>query len=176
MPDIVSHANPADAQAIADLVNRAYRPAAGAAGWTHEAALVAGPRTSAAQVRSFFHDRSVVLIMKRNNALVACVHVLNEEDACWMGMLATQPDLQGQGVGKAMLEAAEQLAMQTFNAKVLRMSVLSNRPELMAFYERRGFRLTDGVKPYPENTGVGSPTRSNLQVRSMVKHLSPSSD
>ena len=34
--------------AIVDLVNCAYRPAAGASGWTHEVALMAGARTSAA--------------------------------------------------------------------------------------------------------------------------------
>jgi N-acetylglutamate synthase-like GNAT family acetyltransferase len=173
MTDIIAHASEADVPAIADLVNRSYRPTSDDAGWTHEAALVAGPRTSTDQVQALFQDGSVVLIMKRDNALIACVHVLNEGDACCIGMLATEPKLQGHGVGKAMLEAAGRLAVQAFQARVLRMSVLSNRPELQAFYERRGFRLTDLTQPYPEDAGVGSPMRSNLLVRSMVKHLSP---
>jgi len=172
MTDIIAHASAADVPAIADLVNRSYRPTADDAGWTHEAALVAGPRTSADQVQALLQDGSVVLIMKRDNALIACVHVLNEGDACWIGMLATEPKLQGHGVGKAMLEAGERLAVQAFQARVLRMSVLSNRPELQSFYERRGFRLTDVIQPYPEGAGVGSPMRSDLLVRSMVKHLS----
>ncbi len=116
MTDTISHASEADAPAIADLVNRSYRPTSDEAGWTHEAALVAGQRTSADQVRALFHDGSVVLTMARNQALIACVHVLKEGEACWIGMLATEPKLQGHGVGKTMLEAAELLAMQTFQA------------------------------------------------------------
>ena len=173
MPEIIAHASEADVPAIADLVNRAYRPTSDDAGWTHEVALVAGPRTSEDQVQALFQDGSAVLIMKRDDALIACVHVLNEDDACWIGMLATDPKLQGHGVGKAMLDEAEQLAVQAFQARVLRMSVLSNMPELQAFYERQGFRLTDGTQPYPADAGVGSPLQSDLLVRSMVKHLTP---
>ena len=45
-------ASAADAIAIADLVNRAYRPETGQAGWTHESGLVSGMRTSPDQVRA----------------------------------------------------------------------------------------------------------------------------
>jgi GNAT superfamily N-acetyltransferase len=163
MTDIISHASEADVPAIADLVNRSYRPTSDDAGWTHEAALVAGPRTSADQVHALFQDGSIVLIIMRDEDLIACVHVLNEGEAYWIGMLATEPKLQGHGVGKAMLEAAELLAMQTLQARGLRMSVLSSRPELQAL-------LTDTIQPPTQRV---PPMRSDLLVRSMVKHLTP---
>lgn len=40
----ITKAGLADAEAITGLVNRAYRPAPGAEGWTHESALVSGSR------------------------------------------------------------------------------------------------------------------------------------
>ena len=171
MPDTIAIATAADAPVIADLVNRAYRPGPDAAGWTHEAALVAGQRTSADQVLALMRDDSIVLTMTRSGTLIACVHAQKDDDACWIGMLATEPSLQGGGVGKAMLNAAEQIACQVFQAKVLRMSVLSNRPELQAYYERRGFQLTGEVQPYPLDAAVGTPIQSGLLVQSMAKAL-----
>lgn len=44
-------ARPDDAEAIARLVNQAFRPRTGIVGWTHEAHLVAGDRIDLAQVR-----------------------------------------------------------------------------------------------------------------------------
>ena len=52
-----------DAEAIAGLVNRAYRPGAGLRGWTHEAELVAGERASAAMVRSLLRPGSALLVL-----------------------------------------------------------------------------------------------------------------
>ncbi len=52
-----------DAGKIAMLVNRAYRPLASERGWTHEANLVSGQRTTEEQVLSLFHARSTILVL-----------------------------------------------------------------------------------------------------------------
>ena len=57
---LLRQARPDDVAAIVDLVNRAYRPAAGASGWTHEAALVAGARTSAHRWRHCCNSRTAL--------------------------------------------------------------------------------------------------------------------
>jgi len=86
-------------------------------------------------------------------------------------MLATEPSLQAQGLGKKMLSHAEQYAMAHFKAKVFRMSVLSSRTELIAYYERRGYARTGEVEGYPISAGVGLPLVDGLQVEGLVKKL-----
>jgi GNAT superfamily N-acetyltransferase len=162
-------AQAADAAAIADLVNQAYRPGPAHAGWTHESALVSGDRTSAAQVRALFKKDSTVLVMRQGSALVACVHVERDGSVCWIGMLATSPALQAQGLGKQMLAAAEAFAIKTHAAKAFRMSVLSSRPELLDFYQRRGYQWTGATSAYPIEAGVGTPQRDDLQVLALLK-------
>ena len=98
-----------DAEAIACLVNRAYRPGSGLRGWTHEAELVAGERASAAMVRSLLRRGSALLVLCRGDSIVACVHVeaFPAERAAYIGMLATEPAEQAGGLGKRMLACAE---------------------------------------------------------------------
>ena len=60
-------------------------------------------------------------------------------------MLATDPRKQASGIGKKMLNHAEQYAKVNFGNVIYNMSVLSSRPELLSFYERRGYVLTGEV-------------------------------
>lgn len=162
-------AEDADAERISELVNWAYRPSPAEAGWTHESGLVAGERTSAQKVRSLFKEDSTVLIMKHDESIVACVHVERASDVCWIGMLATAPSLQAGGIGKEMLAAAEAFAVRKHAPKYFKMAVLSSRPELLSFYQRRGFMLNGNISAYPTNAGVGIPQRSDLQVLELQK-------
>jgi ribosomal protein S18 acetylase RimI-like enzyme len=84
-------------------------------------------------------------------------------------MLATDPKLQAQGLGKQVLLHAEAYATEYFEASVLKMSVLSSRPELLAFYERRGYVLTGEVEEYPLSAGVGQPIVAGIHVLSLAK-------
>jgi ribosomal protein S18 acetylase RimI-like enzyme len=159
----------ADAKEISALVNKAYRPSPPDAGWTHEANLVAGARTTTEQVLSLFHEKSTILLLCRGPTIVACVHVLGTQSVAYFGMLATDPTMQAQGVGKTLLRHAEAYAIEHFGASVLKMSVLSSRPELLAFYERRGYVLTGEVAEYPWSAGVGQPMVAGIQVLSLAK-------
>jgi len=163
-----------DANEIATMVNRAYRPPLHEQGWTHEASLVAGERTTFEQVLSLFAPQSLILVLCHGAAIVACVHVQSDDSGVYIGMLATEPSLQAQGLGKQMLSHAEQYATAHFNATVFRMSVLSSRAELIAFYERRGYARTGEVEGYPVSTGVGQPLVEGLQVEALVKRLTDS--
>lgn len=163
-------ARKADAIDIASLVNRAYRPLPEHAGWTHEGNLVAGERTTAEQVLSLFHEHSKILVLCHGQSeIVACVHVQGGQSGAYIGMLATDPKEQTKGLGKQMLTHAETFAIEHFKASVLKMSVLSSRPELLAFYERRGYVLTGEVEEYPLSAGVGKPLVADIHVLSLAK-------
>jgi ribosomal protein S18 acetylase RimI-like enzyme len=159
----------ADAKEIAALVNKAYRPSPQDEGWTHEANLVAGERTTTEQVLSLFHEQSAILLLCLGSNIVACVHIQQSQSGAYIGMLATNPKMQAQGLGKQILLHAEAYATEYFEATVLKMSVLSSRPELLAFYERRGYVLTGEVEEYPLSAGVGQPMVAGIQVLSLAK-------
>jgi ribosomal protein S18 acetylase RimI-like enzyme len=158
-----------DAAEIASLVNRAYRPSADDAGWTHEANLVAGERTSTEQVLPLFRHQSAILLLCLRQKITACVHVQGGQSCANIGMLATDPKMQAQGLGKRMLQHAEIYATEHLGASMLKMSVLSSRPELLAFYQRRGYVLTGEVEEYPLLAGVGQPIVAGIHVLSLIK-------
>ena len=168
-------AHETDAGEIASLVNRAYRPAVNDRGWTHEANLVSGKRITTEQVRSLFREESAILLLCLDARIVACVHVQGSRSSAYIGMLAADPTMQNLGLGKQMLSHAEAYAMEHFNASVFKMSVLSSRPELLAFYERRGYVLTGEVEEYPLSAGVGQPMIEGLQVLALSKMVANNS-
>lgn len=162
-------ARPDDAEAIAQLVNQAFRPRTGVAGWTHEAHLVAGDRIDPAQVlRALVADDTALLLGMAGDEIVACVQVELAGDSARIGMLAVATDRQGAGLGKAMLAYAEAHAVQRWQVEKFVMRVLSARAELLAFYLRRGYRRSGEVSDYPVNA-AGMPRTAGLKVEILEK-------
>lgn len=166
---IASHGEAAD---VAALVNRAYRPAMAMGGWTHEAQWVRGPRTAAPQLMALMSNGAVILTIKDpRGGLIACVQVSMTDAAACIGMLATDPELQGMGLGTRMLEAAERHAVESGMPRTAVINVLECRSELVAFYERRGYRRTGVVHPYPLDDGLGVPVTEGMTVIEMAKRI-----
>jgi ribosomal protein S18 acetylase RimI-like enzyme len=162
-------ATTADADELTRLVNAAYRPEPGQAGWTDEGNLVAGPRITPEKVRALPGAHSVILVLEEDRQIRACVHVEVENQIACIGMLATTPALQAQGLGSQLLGQAESHAIEHFGARQLRMAVLSSRPELLAFYERRGYVRTGHTETYPPENEVGQPRVPGLHLISLEK-------
>jgi ribosomal protein S18 acetylase RimI-like enzyme len=170
--ELIRLATAADAEAIARLVNQAYRPVAGLAGWTHEAEWVAGNRTDTEQVLALLQKpQSRLLLGVRNASLVACVHVERMGAVSYIGMLAVISQLQARGAGKQLLAAAERYASQQFAAERVQMRVLNTRTELLAFYLRRGYQSIGTLSDYPLAAGVGAPRVAGLRVLTLEKHI-----
>ncbi|MBP5986777.1 MAG: GNAT family N-acetyltransferase [Azonexus sp.] len=175
MKTFLRSASELDAGKIALLVNRAYRPLPHERGWTHEADLVTGRRTTEEQVLSLFCSQSSILVAHQDAEIVACVHVKASECSAEIGMLAIDPGYQTKGLGKLMLECAERHAMEQFGATVFNISVLSSRLELIAFYERRAYIRTGQTMAYPVSAGVGEPMVDGLRVETMTKKMGAAS-
>lgn len=166
-------ANAADVQAIADLINRAYRPEAGAAGWTSESHLLGGDRISALQVAAVMAKlNSVILVGLEAAVIVACVHVEKVGAICQIGMLAVHPPLQGAGIGKQMLVLAESHAIAHFGAEGFLLRLVTGRPDLLAYYQRRGYRPTGIAIDFPLAGGVGIPKIPGLKIEELEKRAS----
>lgn len=169
-------ARKSDADAIAELVNAAYRPEAGTEGWTHEAHLVAGKRTQIGHITQLLaRPDSVILVGLKDLQIVTCAHVEKEAASCRIGMLAVNPQRQGLGLGKQMLAHAEKYAHSVFNSEKFILQVLSARSELIAYYQRRGYLPTGEVHVYPHTHEAGTPIVADLHIEILEKLLPASS-
>ena len=159
-----------DAEAITKLVNQAYRSKLINKGWTNESELVAGSRIDNNSVKLLIHKpQSVVLLAIIDEQLIACVHLLKTDDRVYLGMLSVNPEVQGMGIGKRMLELAEDYAWNNMAAVTIIMDVISQRAELISFYQRRGYQIHNQPEEYPIHLNVGRPLQDNLTVQQLVK-------
>ncbi|KAA8918876.1 MULTISPECIES: GNAT family N-acetyltransferase [Xanthomonas] len=162
-----------DLDAIAALVTSAYRGDSSRVGWTTEADLLDGNRIDREVLRAdILRPRSLVLLAERDGELIACAHVADEDGAGYFGMFSVQPQAQGSGLGKTVLAEAERIAWQEWRLPLMRMTVIDLREELIAFYERRGYRRTGIKKPFPYGDArFGLPKREDLRFEVLEKLL-----
>lgn len=158
---------------IAELVNKAYRPASKATcGWTHESAIVTGSRISPAQIEQILsqpHNR--IFLLLQENELVASIQATLLNRSIELGMFAVDPSRQNSGIGSRLMAYAEQTAGAEANAVTAQIYVVHTQDALMQFYERRGYRTTGKIEPYPVDAGVGTPKGIELHLVHMVKQL-----
>jgi len=166
-------ATPADVAVIVPLVESAYRGDVSRKGWTTEADLLDGQRTDPAGVAELItKPGSCILLADRDGALLACANLENRGDAGYFGMFSVRPDLQGAGIGRAMLAEAERLAREDWRCREMQMTVISVRDELIAWYERRGYRRTGIYSAFPYgDERFGIPKRDDLRFELLVKSL-----
>ncbi|MBN8223517.1 MAG: GNAT family N-acetyltransferase [Xanthomonadales bacterium] len=166
-------ATEADIPALVELVTAAYRGDASRAGWTTEADMLDGQRIDPEVLGAdILRPRSVVLLAERDGALLACAHVAEEDGAGYFGMFAVRPELQGGGVGKALLAEAERRVREDWRLPAMRMTVIDIRDSLIAFYQRRGYVRTGIHKPFPYgDERFGIPLRDDLRFEVLEKDL-----
>lgn len=140
-----------DVPRLNGLVNSAYRGDSSRRGWTTEADLLDGIRTNESLLRQKIQN-SLITILKyeQDGELLGCVCLERKPDALYLGMLTVAPDCQANGIGKQLMQAAEEFARQQQLPKIT-MTVLPMRHELVAYYERRGYRKTGETHPFPSN-------------------------
>jgi ribosomal protein S18 acetylase RimI-like enzyme len=139
-----------DADSIVKLVNSAYRGDSSRAGWTTEADLLTGVRVQAEDVKELIEtEGSMILLCIQNSEIVGSVNLLKTEDKAYLGMFAVNPLLQGAGIGKQFMQAAEALVKKEWHSTAMWMTVITSRHELIAYYERRGYQRTGRFVPFP---------------------------
>lgn len=162
-------AMPADLPALHALVERCYRGADNQ-GWTHEGHLFAGPRSDLASLAAVVAaPDQVILVADAGTGPLASVQVSDAGNGVtYLGLLCVDPDRQAGGLAKRMIAAAEALAVTRFAARMMEIAVINHRPELIAYYQRRGFALTGEVRSLP--TGLGQ-LRADIGLLVMARSL-----
>lgn len=167
-------AAPDDVPALHRLIERAYRGDSAKAGWTHEADLLGGQRTDEVELRDILADASrVILLAEVEGGLTGCVQVADQgEGLAYLGLLTVDPARQAGGLGRVLIEAAEAQAVARFGATRMEMTVIRQRAELIAWYERRGYRLTGETRPFPlDDERFGLPQTRELEFVVLEKTL-----
>jgi ribosomal protein S18 acetylase RimI-like enzyme len=153
----ISGAINADIPSLVGLLNSAYRGEDSKNGWTTEAHLIAGNvRTDAAAVEEVIKKDNSVILKYSDEAgtIIGCVNLQQHGNKVYLGMFAVSPLLQGGGVGKKLLLAAEEYALQ-INCPVIYMTVISVRTELIDWYKRHGYEDKGERKSFEEDGLTG---------------------
>ncbi|MDQ0579308.1 GNAT family N-acetyltransferase [Streptomyces rishiriensis] len=164
----------ADVDALVALIESAYRGDASRAGWTTEADILQGQRTDPDGVLAVIKaPDSRLLVVERQGRIVACCQLEHRGVHAYFGMFAVSPTVQGAGLGKTVMAQAERLAREDWGVTEMHMTVISVRDDLIAWYERRGYRRTGRMTPFPYgDERFGIPQRDDLQFELLVKELS----
>ncbi|MGC9535893.1 GNAT family N-acetyltransferase [Streptomyces sp. UG1] len=166
-------ATDADVDTLVALIESAYRGDSSRSGWTTEADILEGQRTDPEGVLQVIKSPdSRLLTVARDGRVVACCQLEHRGGHAYFGMFAVSPALQGAGLGKVILAEAERQARETWGVSEMHMTVISVRNDLIAWYERRGYRRTGRMTPFPYgDERFGIPQRPDLQFELLVKAL-----
>ncbi|PJJ52944.1 GNAT family N-acetyltransferase [Hymenobacter chitinivorans] len=168
----ITSATAADVPALVAFVNSVYRGETSRQGWTTEAHLLDGPRIDAESLAEMLTAQGATLLMARNaaGALVGSVYLQQQPaGTMYLGMLSVDATRQGGGIGKYLLGAADDYA-RAQGCSRMKITVISVRHELLAWYERQGYRRTGAVVPFPDNPRFGIP-RQPLELLVLEKEL-----
>jgi ribosomal protein S18 acetylase RimI-like enzyme len=152
MDDVaIRQATAADLPALHPLIERAYRGNTARLGWTHEADLLSGDRTSLKVLQEIVADpRQCLLVALIGEQPIGCVAVRDCGDGlAYLGQLCVEPTLQASGFGKRLIAAAEDCARDKLDANRIEMTVIESRLELIAYYARRGYEVTGERRAFP---------------------------
>ena len=121
-----------DVPDVAALIERAYRGPQAATGWTNEAAILEGPRSSATEVARLVKDPDCRFLLALNgDTLAGSVLLKKQGDGAYLGMFAIDPGRQQQGLGKRMMAEAEAAVRPLWAARFLQLTVISLRDSLI---------------------------------------------
>ena len=156
-------------QEIAYLVNQAYR---GEIGWTKEGHLVSGDRVSSKQIENIILNKnSYLLVVKNNVNIISCICIDEKDDSAYFGLFAVNPNMQSKNIGKQVLQLAEKYTRDILRLDKIKMVVISQREELVSYYERRGYIKIKINQDYPKNLDVGSPKIKGLTIEHLEKSI-----
>jgi len=161
-----------DIPSLVALMDSAYRGENSKQGWTSEADLFVGERrTDEATVGNLVKKPGAVFLkyVNEQDEMEGCVFLHKKENKLYLGMFSVSPKAQGKGIGKKLLSAADEYAIKQ-NCRLIYMTVITVREELIAWYERNGYQRTGRVLPFPIDERYGVPTQP-LEMLVLEKKL-----
>jgi len=129
-------ASVADAEALARLINSAFRV---------EQPFIEGVRINPDGVRAYM-EKGKFLLAEDAEGLTGCVYVELHGDRGYLGLLGVEPQRQGTGLGRKLMDAAENFFRQA-GCVAVDLRIVSARAPLPSFYRHLGY-LETGTAPF----------------------------
>jgi N-acetylglutamate synthase-like GNAT family acetyltransferase len=149
-------AEAADAAAIANLVNAAFRPGRF---YSDE------DRTSSAAVLDMLHEGKF-LLAEEEGTLTGCVYVQITGDRGYLGLLSVDPSRQHSGLGTRMVAAVEEHC-RSAGCHFIDLTFASLRTKLPGFYRRLGY-IENGTEPFPADMHTKVPVHLVKMTKSLL--------
>ncbi len=164
----------ADIPAITRLVNAANSGDGNTAGWTNEAHLFHGNRTDEAEVAQLLAAPGARFVLSMGvGKVIACAYLRVTAKDAYVGLLSVYPLRQGRGLGSELIAECERIAYEELGCERLGITVItSHRPEVAAFYERRGFVRTGKFKSFERKQAREGKKVDGMLLEWMEKTLS----
>ena len=169
---MITQATAEDVSALNQLINSAYRGESSKKGWTTEADLLEGKRTTEAELIEIIQDKkNTILKYSENNQILGCVLLKKKEDELYLGMLTVSPELQNSGIGKKLMQQAEIYAITLGLSKIV-MTVITVREELISWYKRNGYVDSGAREPFPVSDVFSQISDEPLEFMVLEKRIS----
>jgi GNAT superfamily N-acetyltransferase len=149
----IRQAGDSDVEALTRLINAAF---------VVERVVFDGDRVDTLGVRAYL-QKGTFLVAEDAASLVGCVYVEPHNDRSYLGLLSVDPPLQGLGLGRLLVDAAEDFARKT-GARMMHLRVISARSELLPFYRRAGYQET-GTAPFAPDLTAKVPSHYILMSK-----------
>lgn len=130
-------AEASDAEAITALVNLAFQA---------ERFFADSDRIDRNQVRELL-GKGEFLLEESGGRLAGCVYIEPRGERAYLGLLSVEPSLQGAGIGRRLMSAAEARCRKK-GARFMDLNIVNLREELPAFYRSQGYAEV-GTAPFP---------------------------
>jgi GNAT superfamily N-acetyltransferase len=138
-------ADAADAEGITRLINAAFQV---------ERFFLDADRIDIEEVRARL-ARGQFILAEDDGILTGCVYVEPGGERAYLGLLSVEPALQGCGLGKLLMGAAEQHC-RAAGCRFMDLRVVNVREELPPFYQKLGY-VQSGTAPFPEDARTSLP-------------------
>ena len=163
-----------DIQVVVEIINQVYRSEKKSKSWTTEAHLLGGKRVENESFEKLLkEENSKIYLAKFQDKIIGNIQAKLKNDDIYIGLFAVQPDFQSSGIGKKLLEYAENNSSNIYNkANKFKMLVISIRTDLIEFYKRRGYKVTNSFLEFPKSELWNIKTNEELKFVVLEKYIS----
>jgi GNAT superfamily N-acetyltransferase len=145
-----------DVESLARLINAAFRV---------EQPFIEGDRINPDGVRAYM-EKGKFLLAEDSAGLAGCVFVELRGDRGYLGLLGVNPPRQGIGLGRKLMDAAENYFRKA-GCRAVDLRIVSARTPLPAFYRHLGYVET-GTASFSPDVPVKVPCHYILMSKSLA--------
>jgi len=146
----------ADADAITRLINAAFQV---------ESFFKRGDRLDLPEVQARFAKGRFILA-EHDGVIIGCVYVEPGAERAYIGLLSVEPSLQGSGLGRRLMTAAEEYC-RAAGCGFVDLRVVNLRAELPPFYRKLGYEQT-GTEPFPAEAHTEIPCHFLIMSKAIL--------